>query len=712
MSIPPATSNSPLHAAPLINKIKARTRILRRKKPEFQYSNNISSSSTSQSISGEGRGRSEAEENLTDWTIVPRSELEVVPQLELFDNADPSLPTVLKAIDLITPRKDSVGDQDSYEKMPTAPLKIVYSSTRRTPIKSRTYDTFVTPSLVPAASNSTSNYHVPSPSVQGSIPIPNVITTPFRRPRLTLGIPESPSIILTPPDDECSSDELSSQTVKRKSHTLLLYSPSRPYSDVLLSSLERFLQVVILVLRLIGGAMDGSVSALEVTRRLVQKVVVAQRAVGVPKTTRIEYVQTPEEHLFIPGSYPCTGRAPHLATFRFSVDLADYPLILFRITDHLDPLLACRLNKLCYDRYVGLIYRCLVVKGGLVDGLLKGLARAKIEDEDEIGVRDGKKTKVKAMMTAEKISIRDAQGMRELLQVLEKWKDRHNHGQPSSNTKPLFGNVKTAHFSKQLISDIALNQASSSFNGLRSAQAIKDYWTPLIKAFFTYIGSGSRDGPNLGSVSLCFDLTDSSDIYRRHGTYDLTDTGTPCAVDMLCSAAIDSVSATKAKAMEVKLHLTFDLFVPIPIISFSRTLSLLYHLFSLSSSSSFSSVSSRIPPVSSKYHGPTFANTFIIIYDLDISGRVGPRQYIRPMWLHFCIAWNCYHLSNSGSNDGAGVIIRYVVPRRTKFHQSLETFWEDEGKGRWAEERWEVFKKCLITRTKSTRQMEMRCGCK
>ena len=637
---------------------------------------------------------------------MPRSEREVIAQLELSDNADPSLSTVLKSIDLTAPRKYNVDNHDPYKKMPTAALKIVYSSTRRTPIKSPTYDTFVTPSPAYAASNSTPNYNVPSPSAQGSIPISNVVTTPFRRPRPPLGIPESPSIILTPPDDE-----LPVQTVKHKSHILLLHTPSRPYSNLPFSSLERFLQVVILVLRLIGGALDGSVSALEVTRRLIQKVVVARRASRVPKATRIEYAQTPAEHPFIPGSYPCAARVPHLATFRFGVNLADYPLILFRITDHLEPLLACRLNKLCYDRYVGLIYQCLVIKGGLVDGLLKGFARAKTEDEDGIGDR-GAERKVKAMMMAEKIRITDAQGMRELLQVLRERKDRHDLGQPSNNSKPLFGNVKIAHFGKQLINDIALNQSSSSSKVLPSAQAIKNYWTPFIKTFFTYIRFGSRDGPNLGNVSFCFDLTNSPDVYRRHGAYDWTDTGTSCAVDMLCSAAMDSVSATKVKVMEVKIHLSFDLFAPIPIIPFPHTLSLLFQPFSLPSSSSFPSPSPRIPPVSSKHQGLAFANTFVIIYDLDVSGRVGPRQYIRPMWLHFCIAWNCYHLSNGSGKDGGGVMVRYVVPRRTKFDQSLETFWEEEGKERWTEERWEAFKKCLITRTEGTRQREMGCGYK
>lgn len=108
---------------------------------------------------------------------------------------------------------------------------------------------------------------------------------------------------------------------------------------------------------------------------------------------------------------------------------------------------------------------------------------------------------------------------------------------------------------------------------------------------------------------------------------------------------------------------------------------------------------------------PKIAKKFTITYDLDISGRIGPRQYIRPMWLHFCAVRNCYRLSNGRVGVGDGVTVRYVVPRRTKFDQSLETFWEAEGKGQWPEERWETFKKCLATRIKSTWQIE-ECGCK
>lgn len=597
--------------------------------------------------------------------------------------------------------------------MSTPPLKIVYSSTRRTPIKSRTYGTFAMPPLVHAAPNTIPNCRIRSPCIQGSIPISNVITTPFRHPQLTLGMPDSPSIILTPPDDEPSGDKLPAQSLKRKSHTLLLYTTPRPSSNAPLSPLERSLQIVVLVLRLISGALDGSASALEVIRNLIQRVLIAKGAVAVPKAPIIEYAQTVEELPFIPGSYPYAAPIPHLVTLRCPINLADYSLILFLITDHLDPLLACRLNKLYYDRYVGLIYRCLVVKGGQVDGLLKGLARAKTGDEDGVGDRDryGKKRKAKEVMMAEKICIKDAQGMRELLQVLEEWNNRHGHSQPSSNAKPLFRNVKAIHFGKQPIKDIAFNQSSSSFTGLASFESIKDYWTSLIMAFYTHIGSGDEDhNLDLGNVCLCFDLTNSPDIYRWHGTYDSTDTGISCAVDVLCSAAIQSVSVTKIKGVEVKLHLPFDPFEPIPIIPLPRTFAFLYKPFSLPSSSPSSPLSPRIPSLS-PHQGLKIAKKFTITYDLDISGRIGPRQYIRPMWLHFCAVRNCYRLSNGRVGVGDGVTVRYVVPRRTKFDQSLETFWEAEGKGQWPEERWETFKKCLATRIKSTWQIE-ECGCK
>lgn len=569
------------------------------------------------------------------------------------------------------------------------------------------------PPPVHAAPNTISNCRIRSLSVQGSIPISNVITTPFRRPQLTLGMPDSPSIILTPPDDESPGDQLPAQTLKRKSHTLLLYTPPLPSSNAPLCSLERSLQIVVLVLRLISGALDGSASALEVIRSLIQRVLIAKGTVAIPKAPMIEYAQTTEELPFIPGGYPCAAPVPHLVTFRCPVNLADYPLILFRITDYLDPLLACRLNKLYYDRYVGLIYRCLVVRGGLVDGLLKGLARAGTGDEEGVGDRDryGKKRKAKEVMMAEKICIIDAQGMRELLQVLEERNSRHGHGQPSSNSKPLFRNVKAIHFDKQLINDIAFDQSSSISTGLPSFQSIKDHWASPIMAFYTHIGSEDEDHtPNLGNVCICFDLTDSPDIYRRHGTYDSTDTGIFCAVDVLCSAAMQSVSVTKIKGVEVKLHLPFDPFEPIPIIPLPRTLAFLYQPFPLPSSSPSSPLSPRIPPLS-PHQGLKIAKKFTITYDLDISGRIGPRQYIRPMWLHFCVVRNCYRLSNGSVGAGDGVTVRYVVPRRTKFDQSLENFWEAEGKGQWAEERWETFKKCLVTRIKSTRQMEG-CGCK
>lgn len=597
--------------------------------------------------------------------------------------------------------------------MSTPPLKIVYSSTRRTPIKSRTYDTFAMPPLVHAAPNTIPNCRIRSPSVQGSIPISNMITTPFCRPQLILGMPDSPSIILTPPDDEPPGDKLPAQALKRKSRALLLYTPPRPSSNAPLSPLERSLQIVVLVLRLISGALDGSASALEVIKSLIQRVLIAKGAVAVLKAPMIEYAQTAEELPFIPGSYPCAAPVPHIVTFRCPVNLADYPLILFRITDYLDPLLACRLNKLYYDRCVRLIYRCLVVKVGLVDGLLKGLARAERGDEEGGGDRDRyeKKRKAKEVMMAEEICIIDAQGMRELLQLLEEWNSRHGHGQPSSNSKPLFRNVKAIHFGKQLINDIAFDQSSSSSTGLPSFQSIKDHWASLIMAFYTHIGSEDEDhNPNLGNVCLCFDLTDSPDIYRRHGTYDSTDTGISCAVDVLCSAAIQSVSVTKIKGVEVKLHLPFDPFEPIPIIPLPHTLAFLYQPFPLPSSSPFSPLSARIPPLS-PHQGLKIAKKFTITYDLDISGRIGPRQYIRPMWLHFCVVRNCYRLSNGSVGAGDGVTVRYVVPRRTKFDQSLGNFWEAEGKGLWAEERWETFKKCLVTRIKSIRQMEG-CGCK
>lgn len=173
--------------------------------------------------------------------------------------------------------------------MSTPPLKIVYSSTRRTPIKSRTYDAFAMPPPVHAAPNTIPNCRIRSLSVQGSIPISNVITTPFRRPQLTLGMPDSPSIILTPPDDESPGDQLPAQTLKRKSHTLLLYTPPLPSSNAPLCSLERSLQIVVLVLRLISGALDGSASALEVIRSLIQRVLIAKGTVAIPKAPMIEY---------------------------------------------------------------------------------------------------------------------------------------------------------------------------------------------------------------------------------------------------------------------------------------------------------------------------------------------------------------------------------------------------------------------------------------
>ncbi|WVN87406.1 uncharacterized protein L203_102585 [Cryptococcus depauperatus CBS 7841] len=322
--------------------------------------------------------------------------------------------------------------------------------------------------------------------------------------------------------------------------------------------------------------------------------------------------------------------------------LADCQVTILQIMDNIDPLLACRICRMMYKRYISQIYSQVVISNANFDLLMEGYVNPRGPDGLLcMPVRQGK---MKALSHVQSIRFEDIEGAKRFCEFFKSLRDLSL----VSESQKAFTGVKKISFGGEMLENIRVARLA----GL--ASKVRAYWSEFSMRLLQEIGCGRND------LSLCFDLEASEELWPPYGSNDSTPTSR--IIDILSFGSIPSADHALTVS-HCNLHISFNPNSAIPIILL-----------------------------------PNGQNTKYT-YHIAIAGRHAPRLFIRSLWMHFLIVRNKLP-TLTDDNGMVRVPVFYKIPFRARLQESLEKYWVEEAQGIWSEDDWTRFKKSLNMRKK------------
>ncbi|WVQ80093.1 hypothetical protein IAT38_002194 [Cryptococcus sp. DSM 104549] len=322
------------------------------------------------------------------------------------------------------------------------------------------------------------------------------------------------------------------------------------------------------------------------------------------------------------------------------------PGLIKQIFDELDrlidPRVSCRVSRDLYNKRIGTIYRRVVLDKNTAAKIMRGYTLRAIRGKEVWTVICERKAR--ALQTVKIIGWMDLEATKAFDDVF-----RRRRKYPSSmEEREMLAEVRHVQYGRDLIMTVGQQLAADSPDRIA-----KRYWSWFADKLVHEIGPKP--------LSLCFELLTAPDLVPYSPSTPIpVPTHTVRAVDILSFKDVPWLASdpSSRRYSHCTLHLLFDNARPIPVIYLD------------------------------------IAYEAELRYDLYIPPTDAPRQFIRAMWRHFCLARS--RPPSTGRGVRVPLKVRYVIPERQNLYERMEAFWMDECEGGWARDVYERFQASII----------------